>query len=37
VRAQKRYELFLEEEARKAQPTKRCSKVQEVKALSEFL
>lgn len=31
-----RYELFLEEEARKAQPTKRCSKCGEVKALGEF-
>lgn len=31
-----RYELFLEEEERAAQPTKRCSKCKEVKALSEF-
>ena len=31
-----RYELFLEEDARKAQPTKRCSKCKEVKLLSEF-
>ncbi len=31
-----RYELFLEEEARKAQPTKRCSRCGEVKALEEF-
>jgi hypothetical protein len=31
-----RYELFLEEEARKAQPTKRCSKCGETKALSAF-
>jgi hypothetical protein len=31
-----RYELFLEEEARKAQPTKRCSRCKEVKALSEY-
>ncbi len=31
-----RYELFLEEEARKAQPTKRCPKCKEIKALGEF-
>jgi hypothetical protein len=31
-----RYELFLEEEERIAQPTKRCSKCKEVKALSEY-
>jgi len=31
-----RYELFLEDEARKAQPTKRCSKCGETKVLSEF-
>lgn len=31
-----RYELFLEEEARKAQPTKRCSRCKVVKALSEY-
>jgi len=31
-----RYELFLEEEARKAQPTKRCSKCKTEKALEEF-
>lgn len=31
-----RYELFLEEDARKAQPTKRCSKCKEIKALSEY-
>jgi hypothetical protein len=31
-----RYELFLEEEARKAQPTKRCSRCKEVKALEDY-
>lgn len=31
-----RYELFLEDEARKAQPTKRCSKCKEEKSLGEF-
>lgn len=31
-----RYELFLEEEARKAQPTKECSKCHKVKALGEY-
>jgi hypothetical protein len=31
-----RYELFLEEEARKARPTKRCSRCKKAKALSEF-
>ncbi len=31
-----RYELFLEEEARKAQPTKRCSRCREIKDLSEY-
>lgn len=31
-----RYELFLEEEERAAQPTKKCSKCKEVKAFSEF-
>ena len=31
-----RYELFLEEEARKAQPTKRCSKCGKEKAKVEF-
>ena len=31
-----RYELFMEEEARKSQPTKRCSKCGEVKVLSEY-
>jgi hypothetical protein len=31
-----RYELWLEEEARKAQPTKLCPKCKEVKALGEF-
>ncbi len=31
-----RYELFIEEEARQAQPTKRCSRCGETKALSEF-
>lgn len=31
-----RYELFLEEEERKAQPTKRCPKCKEVRALSDF-
>lgn len=31
-----RYELFLEEEERKTQPTKRCSKCKKVKALSEY-
>lgn len=31
-----RYELWLEEEARKAQPTKKCSKCGDVKALGEY-
>lgn len=31
-----RYELFLEEEARKAQPSKQCTKCGEIKMLSEF-
>ena len=31
-----RYELFLEEDARKAQPTKRCPHCKEVKSLIEF-
>ena len=30
------YELFLEEEERKAQPTKRCSKCRKFKAVSEY-
>ena len=31
-----RYEFFLEDEAHKAQPTKRCTKCKEVKAQDEF-
>jgi hypothetical protein len=31
-----RYELFLEDEARKAEPTKRCSRCREFKVLSDY-